>query len=119
MCSVVAVVNMAFANVRRVMLKHKRRAKCPLLDKFLAECVEKDVNQFVATFEIFEAYASAVRVWTDGDSVHGQSKFLMKKSGFNKVSLYADNLSVCITVVMLLQTRILSCSKRNLSSKNC
>ena len=118
MCSVAVVVNMAFANVRRVMMKHKRGAKCPLLEKFLSECVEEDVGQFVATSDIYEAYGSAVSVWTDGDSVNGQTKFLIKKSGFNKVSIYAAN-SACITVVMPLQTRIVSCNKRNLSSKNC
>lgn len=77
---------MAFANVRRVMLKHKRGAKCPLLSKFFSLCVEAaDDESFISTAECFEAYESAVSLWTDGDSIHGQTKFLLKRSGFNKV----------------------------------
>lgn len=78
---------MSFVNVRRVMLRHKRGAKCPLLVKFLSFCVEQSPDNFVSTAEIFEAYETAVRVWTDNDSVSGQTKFLMKRSGFNKVSI--------------------------------
>ena len=80
---------MAFANVRRIILKHKRGAKCPLLNKFLTECVESDAESFIATCEIFDAYENAVSLWTDGDSVHGQMQFLMKRSAFNQVRLNA------------------------------
>ena len=100
------------------MLKHKRGAKCPLSDQFLTECIEEDVGWFLATLHLFEAHASVFKVWTDGDSINRQTKFLMKKSGFNKVSIYADNRD-SIKVVMPQQARIVSCNKRNLSSKNC
>ena len=83
---------MSFVNVRRVMLKHKRGAKCPLLVKFLSSCVEQSPGNFVSTAEIFEAYESAVRVWTDDDSVSGQTKFLMKRNSFNKVSILQRSL---------------------------
>lgn len=49
--------------------------------------MEQSPDNFVSTAEIFEAYETAVRVWTDNDSVSGQTKFLMKRSGFNKVSI--------------------------------
>ena len=42
--------------------------------------------------EIFEAYESAVRVWTDDDSVSGQTKFLMKRNSLNKVSILQRSL---------------------------
>ena len=83
---------MSFVNVRRVMLKHKRGAKYPLLVKFLSSCVEQSPGNFVSTAEIFEAYESAVRVWTDDDSVSGQTKFLMKRNSFNKVSILQRSL---------------------------
>ena len=59
---------MSFVNMHRVMLKHRRGAKCPLLVKFLSSCVEQSRGNFVSMAEIFEAYESAVRVWTDNDS---------------------------------------------------
>ena len=111
---------MAFANVRRVMMKHKCAAKCPLLGKFLLECIEEDVGRFVATSELYEAYGSVVSVWTNGDSINRQTKFFNKESGFNKMSIHVyAAISACITVVTPLQTCIVSCNKRNLSSKNC
>ena len=76
---------MPFANIRRIMLKHKRGAKCPLLEKFLSLCVEEAKENFISTAEIFEAYKSAVSVWTDQDSVRGQTQFLMKRNSFNQV----------------------------------
>ena len=85
-------VEMSFVNVRRVMLKHKRGAKCPLLLKFLSSCVEQSPGNFVSTGAIFEAYESAVRLWTDDDSVGGQAQFLMKRSGFNRVSILQRSL---------------------------
>ena len=83
---------MSFVNVRRVMLKHKRGAKCPLLVKFLSSCVEQSPGNFVSTAEIFEAYESAVRVWTDNDSVSGQTKFFMKRNSFNRVRILQRSL---------------------------
>ena len=80
---------MAFANVRRIILKHKRGTKCPLLKKFLTECVESDAESFIATCDIFDAYENAVSSWTNGDTVHGQTQFLMKRSAFNQVRLNA------------------------------
>ena len=78
---------MSFANVRRIMLKHKRGAKCPLLSKFMSFCVEEDSTNFVSTAEFYEAYETAVALWTDEDSVRGQTKFLMKRSGFHRVCI--------------------------------
>jgi len=83
---------MSFVNVRRVMLKHKRGARCPLLVKFLSSCVEQSPGNFVSMAEIFEAYESAVRVWTDNNSVSGQTKFLMKRNSFNRVSILQRSL---------------------------
>ena len=37
---------------------------------------------FVPTDEIFEDYCQAVALWTDGDSLHGQTKYLIKKAAF-------------------------------------
>ena len=83
---------MSFVNVRRIMLRHKRGAKCPLLVKFLSSCLEQNPGNFVSTAEIYEAYETAVRVWTDEDSVNGQTKFLMKRNGFNRVSILQRSL---------------------------
>lgn len=69
------------------MLKHKRAAKCPLLQKFLSLGVEEAAGNFVSTAEIYKSYESAVSLWTDEDSVRGQTKFLMKRSGFNRVGI--------------------------------
>ena len=83
---------MSFVNMCRVMLKHRRGAKCPLLVKCLSSCVEQSPGNIVSTAEIFEAYESTVRVWTDDDSVSGQTKFLMKRNGFNRVSILQRSL---------------------------
>lgn len=40
---------------------------------------------FVPTDETFEDYCQAVALWTDGDSLHGQTKYLIKKAAFYKV----------------------------------
>ena len=80
--------NMSYANVRRVMLKHKRATKCPLLTKFLSRCVTSAEGNFVSTSELFSAYETALSIWTDDDSIHGQTKFLMKRSSFNRVSIF-------------------------------
>ena len=76
---------MAFANVRRIMLKHKRGAKCPLLEKFVSSSLEEEGRNFIPTAVMYEEYEGAVYLWTDEDSVRGQTKFLMKRSGFNRV----------------------------------
>ena len=78
---------MSIVNVRRIMLRHKRGAKCPLLVKFLSSCLEQNPGNFVSMAEIYEAYETAVRVWTDEDSVNSQTKFLMNRSSFNRVSI--------------------------------
>ena len=78
---------MSYANVRRVMMQHKRAAKCPLLTKFLSQCVTSAEGNFVSTFDPFLAYETALSIWTDDDSVRGQTKFLTKRSSFNRVSI--------------------------------
>ena len=77
----------SFGNVRQIMLKKRRGTKCPFLRKYirlgLAEGTEDD---FVSSETIFQEYSAAVALWTDGDSVRGQTKYLMKKTAFLKVS---------------------------------
>lgn len=75
-----------FANVRQVMMKSRRGAKCPFLDKFLSLAIAKEEESFVAKEDIFGEYTNAVALWTQGDSVHGQTKYLMKKRSFYKAS---------------------------------
>lgn len=75
-----------FGNVRQVMLKKRRGAKCPFLNKFISLAIDKDEYSFVATEEIFGEYSTAVALWTEGDSIHGQTKYLMKKRSFYKAS---------------------------------
>ena len=77
---------MSYTNVRRVMLQPKKAAKCPLLSKFLNQCVTTEEGNFVSTSELFSAYETEVSIWTNDDSVHGQTKFLMNTSAFNRVS---------------------------------
>ena len=73
-------------NVRRIMLRHKRRAKCPLLGKFIERALAPSEGNFLATEELFEEYQRLVALWTDGDSEDGQTKTLMKRNSFNRVS---------------------------------
>jgi len=40
----------------------------------------------VSTSEAFEAYCAAVAIWTEGDSLHGQTKYLIKRKAFDKAS---------------------------------
>ena len=69
------------------MLKQKRAAKCPFLTKFISLAVEKGKEEhFVATENVFEEYCAAVAVWTEGDSLHGQTKYLMRRTAFHKAS---------------------------------
>ena len=77
-----------YANVRRIILKHRRAAKCPLLQKFTHLCLKEARGNFIPTQEIFESYESALALWTDEDSVRGQTSFLIKRRGFNQVGIY-------------------------------
>ena len=72
------VLKMAsFANIRQVILKQKR---------FVSLAVKQGSKEtFVSSDEIFEDYCQAVALWTDGDSLHGQTKYLIKKAAFYKV----------------------------------
>lgn len=38
-----------------------------------------------STAKCFEAYESTVSLWSHGDSLHGKTKFLLKRSCFNRV----------------------------------
>ena len=71
----------------KLCLKKKRGTKCLFLSKYirlaLAEGTEDD---FVLTETIFQEYSAAVALWTDQDSLKGQTKYLMKKTAFLKVS---------------------------------
>lgn len=73
-------------NVPRIMLRHKRRAKCPLLDEFIERALASSEGNFLATEELFEEFQRLVALWTDGDSEDGQTKTLMKRNSFNRVS---------------------------------
>ena len=76
-----------FSNVRRVMLKHKRAIKSPFLDKFIRlSVVMAEEPNFLSSEEIFEEYERVVSLWTEEDSLHGQTKFLMKRGSFYRVS---------------------------------
>ena len=68
------------------MMKRRQGAKCPFLNKFESLAIDKDEESFVATEDIFDEYATAVALWTEGDSIHGQTKYLMKKRSFYKAS---------------------------------
>ena len=75
-----------YANMRQVISKQKRGTKCPILRQFVSLAVKQGSNEtFVPSKEIFEDYCQAVGVWTDGDSLHGQTKYLIKKAAFYKV----------------------------------
>ena len=77
----------SFGNVRQVMLKQRRGAKCPFLTRFVSLGVDKGTrDSFVSTSEAFEAYCAAVAIWTEGDSLHGQTKYLIKRKAFDKAS---------------------------------
>ncbi|KAL9961709.1 hypothetical protein ACROYT_G030706 [Oculina patagonica] len=86
----------AFGNVRQIMLKKKRGTKCPFLSKYIRLALAKGTkDDFVESETIFQEYAAAVAIWTDGDSLRGQTKYLMKKTAFLKqfkkqVMAYAD-----------------------------
>lgn len=72
--------------MRQVILKQKRGTKCPFLKRFVSLALKRGSKEtFVRSEEIFENYCQAVAVWTDGDSLHGQTKYLIKKAAFYKV----------------------------------
>ena len=76
-----------FVNVRRVMLQHKRAAKCPFLQEFILTSVAlAEETSFVSSEEIFKEYCRVVSLWTEEDSTRGQTQFLMKKGSFYRVS---------------------------------
>ena len=78
-----------FANIRQVILKQKRAIRCPFLRPFVSLAVKQGSKEtFVPTDEIFEDYCQPVALWTDGDSLHGQTKYLIKKGAFYKVRQY-------------------------------
>lgn len=69
------------------MLKKKRGTKCPFLNKYIRLALAKGTeDDFVSSETIFQEYSAAVAIWTDGDSLRGQTKYLMKKTAFLKVS---------------------------------
>ena len=77
-----------FANVRKIMLKHKRAAKCPFLQEFIVKSVAlADETSFVSSEEIFKEYCRVVSLWTEEDSTRGQTQYLMKKGSFYRVSI--------------------------------
>ena len=82
-CSSVAIMPPKFANVRKVMLKHKRAAKCPFLQEFIIKCVAlaKEAS-FVSSEEMFKKYCRVVSLLTEEDSARGQTQYLMKKGSF-------------------------------------
>ena len=77
---------MSFVNVRRILLRHKRGAKCPLLEKFVRSCFKERKNSFLPISDIYLEYRHALSLWTDGDSDDGQTKMLLKEKAFQRVS---------------------------------
>ena len=79
-------------NVRRIILKHRRAGKCPFLDKFIALSLAPcgrggGGGGFLTTKEIFTEFCTIVALWTDDDSVDGQTSHLTKEKSFHKVRL--------------------------------
>ena len=69
------------------MLKHKRAVKCPFLQEFIIKCVAlADETSFVSSEEMFKEYCRVVSLWTEEDSVRGQTQYLMKKGSFYRIS---------------------------------
>ena len=70
------------------MLKHKRAAKCPFLQEFIVKSVAlAEETSFVPSEEIFQEYCKVVSLWTEEDSAHGQTQYLMKRGSFYRVSI--------------------------------
>ena len=72
----------AAVNVRRIMAGHHRKLCCPLLKKFVNECLLFEEDKFVTCEDLFAQYKSVMEVWTEGDSLNGQTKSIMKKRAF-------------------------------------
>ena len=69
--------------------------KCPFLRRFVSLAVKQGSKEtFVPTDEIFEDYCQAVALWTDGKSLHGQTKYLIKKAAFYNYKVRQNNLQV-------------------------
>lgn len=77
-----------YVNVRRILLKHKRGAKTPMLNKFVKNCFKQNRDNFVSISDIFTEYRYALSIWTDGDSESGQTKVLIKEKAFQRVSTF-------------------------------
>ena len=75
-----------FANIRQVMMKRRRGVKCPVLNRFISLTIDKDQGSFVVMEDIFTEYTTAVVLWTEGDSIHRQTKYLMKKRSYYEAS---------------------------------
>ena len=67
-----------FGNVRQIMLKQRQAAKCLFVKKFLAY----EPGSFVSTEELFISYSEAIALFTEDDSLMGQTSYLMKKRAF-------------------------------------
>jgi len=72
-------------NVRRIILKHRRGIKCPFLNRFIQSSLTPSEGHFLSTEAIFAEWKAAVEMWTDGDSVSGQTAHLMKEKSFHRV----------------------------------
>ena len=68
------------------MMKRRRGVKCPFLNRFISLAIDKDEGSFVVMEDIFAEYTTAVVLWTEGDSVHRETKYLMKKRSYYKAS---------------------------------
>lgn len=75
-----------FANIRQVMMKRRRGVKCPVLNRFISLVIDKDQGSFVVMEDIFTEYTTAVVLWTEGDNIHRQTKYLMKKRSYYEAS---------------------------------
>ena len=75
-----------FANIRQVMMKRRRGVKCPVLNRFISLTIDKDQGSFVVMEDIFTEYTTAVVLWTEGDNIHRQTKYLMKKRSYYEAS---------------------------------
>ena len=100
-----------YVNVRRVMLKHKRGSKCPFLERFLNEAIGCEEQKFLSSEEIFKEYSRLVALWTEGDSENGQTKYLMKKETFFRVSKRFKLLSSTLEALLMYQNVFNSGSK--------
>lgn len=75
-----------FGNVRQIMLKQRRAAKCPFVERFINLGLAYEPGSFVSTEQLFISYSEAIALFTENDSLVGQTSYLMKKRAFYKVS---------------------------------